>query len=114
MQQLMQRVNITAADTQGMHPADIGGTCSSIFQPSSLSSWQASMDSMAAVATSAALPWMGVLMAALNACPCIKRHFHTKLADNSASPVQCASRYTWQKKGGCLLCHSHKEEPLQC
>ena len=32
------------------------------------------MDSMAAVATSAALPWMGVLMAALNACPCIKRH----------------------------------------
>ena len=31
-------------------------TCSNIFQPSSLSSWQASMDSMAAVATSAALP----------------------------------------------------------
>ena len=30
------------------------------------------MDSMAAVATSAALPWMGVLMAARRACACCK------------------------------------------
>ena len=48
-------------------------TWRSIFQPSSLSAWQASMDSMAAVATSAALPWMGVLMAARRACACCKR-----------------------------------------
>lgn len=42
------------------------------------------MDSMAAVATSAALPWMGVLMAALNACPCVKSIYqpYRKLTDN--------------------------------
>ncbi len=40
-----------------------------MVQPISLSSGQRAMESMAAVATSAALPWMGVLIAARNACP---------------------------------------------
>lgn len=49
-------------------------TCSSMVQPISLSSGQRAMDSMAAVATSAALPWMGVLIAARKACPCHSTH----------------------------------------
>lgn len=45
-------------------------TCSSMVQPICFNSGQRAMDSMAAVATSAALPWMGVLIAARKACPC--------------------------------------------
>lgn len=44
-------------------------TCRSSFQPSSFSLPHLLMLIMAAVATSAALPWTGVLMAALMACP---------------------------------------------
>lgn len=44
-------------------------TCSNSFQPSSFRRWQLLMLIMAAVATSAALPWTGVLIAALRACP---------------------------------------------
>ena len=44
-------------------------TCRSSFQPSSFNLPHLLMLIMAAVATSAALPWTGVLMAALMACP---------------------------------------------
>lgn len=40
--------------------------------PRALSSGHLEMATMAEAATSAAEPWMGVLMAALSACPCLR------------------------------------------
>ena len=48
-----------------------GRACSSKFHPSSRRRSLRTMASMAAVATSAALPWMGVLIAARSAWPCV-------------------------------------------
>ena len=62
-----RRVTPTAPPQQDTPTAP---TCSSRRQPMSRSASSASMRSMAAVAMSAALPWMGVLMAARSACPC--------------------------------------------
>lgn len=73
-------------------------TCSSRRQPISRSSGSAAMRSMAAVAMSAAEPWMGVLMAARSAWPCTEGH---GAALASCMPISATVASTHLLHGDC-------------
>lgn len=70
-----------------------GRACNSMVHPSSRRRSLRAMASMAAVATSAALPWMGVLMAARSAWPCaaaLRQQVYGHVSCRSRTPTRDA------------------------
>ena len=81
-------------------------TCRSSFQPSSFNLPHLLMLIMAAVATSAALPWTGVLMAALMACPLAAPVPGPFLPASGSCRCRPSSVHTYPCFAACFCCLS--------